>query len=100
MFLEIGFYYYIYVLFLGNINNSLMTLRNCLELLRENQKGANKMIPYRDSRLTHLFKTYFEGEGQVSMIVCVNPQGDDYDENLVSILIFKILLNPITLKLY
>ncbi|XP_014285491.1 kinesin-like protein KIF23 isoform X1 [Halyomorpha halys] len=66
----------------GNINNSLMTLRNCLELLRENQKGANKMIPYRDSRLTHLFKTYFEGEGQVSMIVCVNPQGDDYDENL------------------
>ncbi|CAH1391401.1 unnamed protein product [Nezara viridula] len=66
----------------GNINNSLMTLRNCLELLRQNQKGANKMIPYRDSRLTHLFKTYFEGEGQVSMLVCVNPQADDYDENL------------------
>ncbi|KAL6261964.1 hypothetical protein P5V15_007047 [Pogonomyrmex californicus] len=65
----------------GNINNSLMTLRSCLEILRENQnQGTNKMIPYRDSKLTHLFKNYFDGEGQVRMIVCVNPRADDYDE--------------------
>jgi hypothetical protein len=72
-------------LFTGNINNSLMTLRTCLEILRENQMyGGNKMVPYRDSKLTHLFKNYFDGEGQVKMIVCVNPRTEDYDETVVS----------------
>ncbi|XP_043465366.1 kinesin-like protein KIF23 [Leptopilina heterotoma] len=67
----------------GNINNSLMTLRSCLEILRENQtQSASKMVPYRDSKLTHLFKNYFDGEGQVRMIVCVNPRADDYDETI------------------
>lgn len=65
----------------GNINNSLMTLRNCLEILRENLvNGASKKVPYRDSKLTHLFKNYFDGEGQVKMVVCINPRSDDYDE--------------------
>lgn len=65
----------------GNINNSLMTLRTCLEILRENQaSGMNKMVPYRDSKLTLLFKNYFDGEGQVKMIVCINPRAEDYDE--------------------
>ncbi|XP_043263298.1 kinesin-like protein KIF23 [Colletes gigas] len=67
----------------GNINNSLMTLRSCLETLRENQmQGTNKMVPYRDSKLTHLFKNYFDGEGQVRMIVCVNPRTQDFDETI------------------
>uniref|UniRef100_A0A1B0B7Y8 Kinesin-like protein n=1 Tax=Glossina palpalis gambiensis TaxID=67801 RepID=A0A1B0B7Y8_9MUSC len=68
----------------GNINNSLMTLRTCLEYLRENQQQTNaapKKIPYRDSKVTHLFKNYFDGEGQVSMIVCINPRAEDHDEN-------------------
>jgi len=72
----------------GNINNSLMTLRTCLEYLRENQLAAGnglapKKIPYRDSKITHMFKNYFDGEGQVSMIVCINPRIEDYDENMV-----------------
>ncbi|KOC68665.1 Kinesin-like protein KIF23, partial [Habropoda laboriosa] len=67
----------------GNINNSLMTLRTCLEILRENQtQGTNKIVPYRDSKITHLFKNYFDGEGNVRMIVCVNPSIDDYDETI------------------
>nr|XP_033336370.1 kinesin-like protein KIF23 [Megalopta genalis] len=67
----------------GNINNSLMTLRSCLEILRENQiQGTNKIVPYRDSKLTHLFKNYFDGEGQVRMIVCVNPRANDFDETI------------------
>lgn len=67
----------------GNINNSLMTLRTCLEILRENQlQGSSKIVPYRDSKLTHLFKNYFDGEGQIRMIVCVNPRADDYDETI------------------
>lgn len=65
----------------GNINNSLMTLRTCLEILRENQMtGSSKKVPYRESKITHLFKNYFDGEGQVRMIVCVNPRAEDYDE--------------------
>ncbi|XP_071570315.1 kinesin-like protein KIF23 isoform X2 [Temnothorax nylanderi] len=68
----------------GHINNSLTTLRSCLEILRENQnQGTIKMVPYRDSKLTYLFKNYFDGEGQViRMIVCVNPRADDYDETI------------------
>uniref|UniRef100_A0A8C4H4D9 Kinesin-like protein n=1 Tax=Dicentrarchus labrax TaxID=13489 RepID=A0A8C4H4D9_DICLA len=68
----------------GNINQSLMTLRTCMEVLRENQMcGTNKMVPYRDSKVTHLFKNYFDGEGKVRMIVCVNPKADDYDETML-----------------
>lgn len=68
----------------GNINQSLMTLRTCIEVLRENQMcGTNKMVPYRDSKVTHLFKNYFDGEGKVRMIVCVNPKGEDYDETML-----------------
>jgi kinesin family protein 23 len=68
----------------GSINNSLMALRNCIDILRENQmNGTAKVVPYRDNKLTHLFKSYFEGEGKVKMIICVNPSLDDYDETLV-----------------
>ncbi|XP_043237418.1 kinesin-like protein KIF23 isoform X1 [Amphibalanus amphitrite] len=67
----------------GNINNSLMVLRTCIETLRENQlNDANKMVPYRDSRITHLFKNYFDGEGKVKMVVCVNPRAEEYDETI------------------
>ncbi|XP_054632516.1 kinesin-like protein KIF23 isoform X2 [Dunckerocampus dactyliophorus] len=68
----------------GNINQSLLNLRTCIEVLRENQMcGTNRMVPYRDSKVTHLFKNYFDGEGKVKMIVCVNPKADDYEETLL-----------------
>ncbi|XP_049929924.1 kinesin-like protein KIF23 isoform X2 [Epinephelus moara] len=68
----------------GNINQSLLNLRTCIEILRENQMcGTNRMVPYRDSKVTHLFKNYFDGEGKVRMVVCVNPKGDDYEETLL-----------------
>lgn len=68
-----------------------MTLRSCLEILRENQiQGTSKMVPYRDSKLTHLFKNYFDGEGQVRMIVCVNPRAQDFDETIVRKKLYKI----------
>ncbi|XP_027859339.1 kinesin-like protein KIF23 isoform X2 [Xiphophorus couchianus] len=68
----------------GNINQSLLNLRTCLEILRENQMyGTNKMVPYRDSKVSHLFKNYFDGEGKVRMVVCVNPKTDDYEETLL-----------------
>ncbi|XP_023936954.1 kinesin-like protein KIF23 [Bicyclus anynana] len=67
----------------GNINKSLMTLRSCMEILRENQiNGAKNKVPYRDSKITHLFKNYFEGHGHVRMIVCANLRAEDYDETI------------------
>ena len=76
----------------GRINNSLMNLRRCMEKLRENQKtrkansngfsSTSGNVPYRDDKLTHLFRNYFEGTGSVKMIVCINPQKQDYDENV------------------
>lgn len=60
-----------------------MALRTCIEILRENQKTGNtRLVPYRDSRLTLLFKNYFEGEGNVKMIICANPSAKDYDETI------------------
>merc|ERR1719186_211223 len=53
----------------SKINQSLMTLRNCIEVLRDNQtSGGNKAVPYRDSRVTHLFRNYFEGEENVNVM--------------------------------
>lgn len=49
------------------------------------------MVPYRDSKLTHLFKNYFDGEGKVRMIVCVNPKAEDYEESLVILIILHSL---------
>lgn len=67
----------------GNINASLMALRTCIEALRDSQSLCiSKMVPYRESKLTHLFKTFFEGEGKIRMIVCVNPRADYYDETI------------------
>jgi len=57
-----------------------------------------KMVPYRDSKLTHLFKNYFDGEGKVRMIVCVNPKAEDYEESLVTSL--QILAHSVLLSVY
>ncbi|XP_029646158.1 kinesin-like protein KIF23 isoform X2 [Octopus sinensis] len=67
----------------SNINNTLMTLRNCIDILRENQKfGSSRIVPYRDSKLTHLFKSYLEGDGKIRMVVCVNPAANEVGETL------------------
>lgn len=60
-----------------------MNLRTCIERLRDNQKsGKASSVPYRNDKMTHLFRNYFEGIGSVKMIVCINPRASDYDETL------------------
>jgi len=82
----------------SKINQSLMTLRTCIEILRENQQtNGSKMVPYRDSRVTHLFRNYFEGEGKVKMIVCVNPRISDFDEN-VNVMKFSELTQEVQIE--
>jgi hypothetical protein len=69
----------------GNINNSLMTLKACLEILHENRMlRTKKLVPYRDSKLTYLFKNFFEGESYIHVLICVNPRAAHVDETVVS----------------
>ena len=45
---------------------------------------ANEVIPFRDSKLTHLLIPVLSRVGLscVSLVACVNPQVDDYDETI------------------
>jgi hypothetical protein len=69
------------------INQSLMNLMRCLTLLREipqqpqNSTRSNR-IPFRESKLTHLFMNHFlqTGAARTRMIVNINPAAADYDE--------------------
>jgi hypothetical protein len=66
------------------INASLMTLGRCLEVLRWNQQHGRRapprMLPYRDSKVTHLFRDALHGWGQVVLSASVSPAAKDYDE--------------------
>jgi kinesin family protein 20 len=68
----------------GNINASLMHLGKCLDAIKWNQQqkaGKNqKLIAYRDSKLTRIFKNYFEGKGSMRMVVNISEVSSAYDE--------------------
>ncbi|ORZ16604.1 kinesin motor domain-domain-containing protein [Absidia repens] len=70
----------------GNINKSLMVLGQCMETLRMNQIKIDSgkrpiMVPFRQSKLTELFKNTFEGNGKVAIVVNINPFDTGFDEN-------------------
>ena len=56
----------------GNINTSLLVLGRVIKALRHNQTTKDsrrqQVIPYRDSKLTRLFQSYFTGRGKASMV--------------------------------
>ena len=63
-----------------------MALRNCMEALKENLASTTKkIVPFRDSKLTMLFKNYFEGNGKIKMVLCINPSSQEFDETIVSL---------------
>ena len=66
-----------------NINKSLFTLSNCLNILSD-KKNAGKFIPYRDSKLTRLLKDSLCGNIITVMIACINSLSCSYsyDETL------------------
>jgi len=45
------------------------------------------MVQYRDSKLTHLFKNYFDGDGKVSLMLTANGT-----KKLVTIKILNIYI--------
>lgn len=40
------------------------------------------MVPFRHSKLTELFQSYFYGDGRAVMIAAINPYSTSYEENL------------------
>ncbi|XP_005092215.1 kinesin-like protein KIF20B isoform X2 [Aplysia californica] len=70
----------------GNINTSLMTLGRCIETLRQNQmhkdQHTQKMVPFRDSKLTRLLQNFFNGSGRAAMIVNVSQCLSMFDDTL------------------
>ena len=55
------------------INASLMKLMRCL-------LPDSDVIPYRESKLTHLFMHHLVSGGSTSMMVNINPAAADFDE--------------------
>lgn len=66
------------------INSSLMKLMRCLQTLRHNQSTSHSVsvVPFRESKLTHLFMDHLTGKAasRTSMIVNINPSIADFDE--------------------
>jgi hypothetical protein len=54
-----------------------------MEALRWNQRhpeGEPKLVPYRESKVTHIFRDVLHGWGRLVLSVCVSPNAADYDE--------------------
>lgn len=68
------------------INASLMKLMRCLSVMRRNQSltasTTANVVPFRESKLTHLFMNHLTGPSanRTLMIVNVNPAVADFDE--------------------
>jgi len=67
----------------NNINTSLMMLWRCIDIMRKNQEGQRgQVVPFRESKLTHLFSNHLAGPtpGQTAIIVNINPSAKEFDE--------------------
>ena len=71
----------------GKINSSLMHLIHCIRQLRWNQthsKSQNRIVPFRETRLTRLFQESFAGNviSNIAMVVNCSTEAKDFDETL------------------
>ncbi|EHB02956.1 Kinesin-like protein KIF20B [Heterocephalus glaber] len=67
----------------GNINTSLLTLGKCINVLKNSEKSKfQQHVPFRESKLTHYFQSFFNGKGKICMIVNISQCLFAYDETL------------------
>ena len=68
----------------ANINKSLMTLGNVINLLAEgvNKKNGTRVIPYRESKLTRLLQESLGGNSATIMIASISPADYNYQETV------------------
>ncbi|XP_044252288.1 kinesin-like protein subito isoform X2 [Tribolium madens] len=66
----------------NNINTSLLVLGRCISAVRNSQKANdNKLVPFRESKLTQLFQNALSGFEDIAMIVTINPSREMFDES-------------------
>lgn len=53
-----------------------------LSLLFICRTAKERVVPFRESRLTRLFQTYFSGKGKACMLVNISPAASSFDENI------------------
>ncbi|XP_032900452.1 kinesin-like protein KIF19 isoform X1 [Amblyraja radiata] len=63
----------------AHINRSLLALGNCINALSE--KGGNKYVNYRDSKLTRLLKDSLGGNSRTVMIAHISPASSSFEES-------------------
>ncbi|XP_043761568.1 kinesin-like protein KIF19 isoform X2 [Cervus elaphus] len=63
----------------AHINRSLLALGNCINALSD--KGTNKYINYRDSKLTRLLKDSLGGNSRTVMIAHISPASSAFEES-------------------
>ncbi|ETV80714.1 hypothetical protein, variant [Aphanomyces astaci] len=65
------------------INQSLSALGNCISALADNANGKKKtLVPYRNSKLTHLLKDSLGGNAKTIMIAALSPASVNFQETL------------------
>jgi hypothetical protein len=67
------------------INKSLMILMRCLNSIKDHSKQwatSSSVIPFRESKLTHIFMNHLgsKSAARTAMVVNVNPSVEDFDE--------------------
>jgi len=87
----------------GNINTSLLVLGRCIKSIRHNQllkdKKGQQVVPFRESKLTRLFKSFFTGLGKSSLIVCISQAQYLFDES-VHVCKFASIASKVTVETY
>ncbi|OHT01775.1 Kinesin motor domain containing protein [Tritrichomonas foetus] len=74
-----------------NINKSMLVLGKCIRKLKEQSfSNGNKInqIPYRESKLTHLFKSFFEPvcrPSKAAMVINISPAIVQADDTIFSL---------------
>ena len=63
-----------------SINQSLSALGNCMRALTTGK--ANKHIPVRDSKLTHLLRDSLGGNSKTTMVICLASDNENKDETI------------------
>ncbi|KAI8345711.1 kinesin motor domain-containing protein [Mortierella sp. GBAus27b] len=88
----------------GNINNSLMVLGHCMEIIRLNQMPGTKaqqMVPYNRSKLTQLFQSALDGQSKssvVGLIINVNPFQNEFDETIQTLRFSAVTMDVLTVS--
>lgn len=63
----------------AHINRSLLALGNCINALSD--RGGNKYVNYRDSKLTRLLKDSLGGNSRTVMIAHISPANSAFEES-------------------